>query len=435
MAEVQPFRAVYYNKSVVGDLSAVICPPYDIITTQMEQELYQRSQYNFVRIENNRRLPQDSDTDNRYTRSAATLEHWLEEKALINDDKSAIYIHDQYFNHDGSKYRRRSLIARVRLEEWHKNIIRPHEGTLAEAKNDRISLLWALKANTSPIMAMYEDSENHISSLLEAKKVKAPLIKLKGENGERHDVWEVTEPRVVREICDSFGEKPLYIADGHHRYESALTYQHERRASSSETSADEAFNFVMMALVDFNDPGLLILPPHRLIRGLPLLKVAALKNKLRSFFNVAELPLSTPDIWQRIDDLLTDERQIKLVLFGLVGQNILLLTLRDIATAAKMIPYFHSELYKKLDVSIVDHIILEELLGLSSDEEIRISYNYNRQDAVNCILNNDYQLAFIIKPVNGRTIKAIADAGDRMPRKSTYFYPKLPSGLIINRLV
>jgi len=191
----------------------------------------------------------------------------------------------------------------------------------------------------------------------------------------------------------------------------------------------------MMTLVDFDDPGLIILPPHRLLRGLPPSKIGSLMNKLQSFFNIKELTLNTPNVWQGVDDFLAEAAQARLVLFGLNGQRLLMLTLRDLDAASQMMPYFHSELYKRLDVSVVDHVILEELLGLSSEDEVKISYNYDIRDAVSRVLAQEYQLAFILKPVKAETIKAIADAGDRMPRKSTYFYPKLPSGLIFNRLV
>ncbi|MFH1662482.1 MAG: DUF1015 domain-containing protein [Chloroflexota bacterium] len=435
MAEIRPFRGVYYNQSLVGNLSDIICPPYDIINPQLEEELYQRSKYNFVRIEYNRKLPQDSDTDNRYTRSGDKLKQWLEQKVLITSKIPAIYVYDHYFNSQGKEYRRRGLIVRVKIEEWHKNIIRPHEGTLAEAKSDRINLLETIKANTSSIMSLYEDREKRLASLLESQKTDNILISTKDDNGERHEVWQVDEPKAVSEICDNFADKALYIADGHHRYESALVYKRQMLAGSSAARENAAFNFVMMTLVEFNDPGLIILPPHRLLRGLPESKLAGLCDKLESFFDIECLSLDMPDLWQRVDGLLADKSKVKMILFGPDRQNLSLLTLRDIAAADRMIPYFHSEIYKRLDVSIVDHVILEELLGLSSEDEIKISYNYDRRDAVNGVLNKEYQLAFIVSPVKAETIKEIADAGDRMPRKSTYFYPKLPSGLIINRLV
>jgi len=434
MAQIRPFRAVYYNALIVGDLSDVICPPYDIISPQMEQALYDRSPHNFVRIEHNRQLPQDSATDNRYTRSAAVMQKWLEEKALIIAEKPAVYIHDHHFACNGRQYRRRGLNIRVRLEEWHRDIVRPHEGTLYEARNDRISLLGALKANTSPIMSMYEDRKGRVASLLDKPDVCELLFSLDGENGERHEIWRIAEPEVIESICNTFRKKPLYIADGHHRYESALTYQRQRLAADPRATADEGFNFVMMTLVDIDDPGLVILPPHRLLRGLLPSKLSGLADKLNSFFDITEVPLSQPDVWQKIDTILSDKSHIRLVLFGLDSDKLQVLTLRDEAAAGRMMPYFHSDIYKRMDVSVVDHVILEELLGLSEEEEIKISYNYDRGQAVNSVLAQEYQLAFIISPVQGKTIKAIADAGDRMPRKSTYFYPKLPSGLLINRL-
>jgi len=436
VAEIRPFRGVHYNQLLTGDLSQVICSPYDIITPPLQQELYRRSQYNFVRLEHSRELPQDTVMDNKYTRPAATLRQWLKQGVLKVDEVPAIYLHDHYFTHQRKEYRRRGIIVCVRLEEWGKMVVRPHEGTLAEPKNDRLNLLRELQANTSPILALFEDQGQRVSSLLAAQEPKnKPLISLTSANGEGHNIWAITESQVVNQIGNSLAAQPLYIADGHHRYESALTYQRERRACSSLASEDEAFNFVMMTLVDFSDSGLIILPPHRLVRGISKSILNGLMAKLRAFFEIEELPLSVPSVWQQVDDLLMETNEIRLFLFGL-AEHLLALRLRDFTTASQMMPYFHSELYKRLDVSIADHIIVEKLLGLSSGrEEARITYSYDRQDAVNRVLDQEYQLAFLLSPVKVGVIKAIADAGDRLPRKSTYFYPKLPAGLVFYRLV
>jgi len=436
MAEIHPFRGVHYNQSRIIDPSAVICPPYDIISPQLQQELYLRSEYNFIRLEFGRELPQDIVTDSKYTRSAAILKQWLKEGILEIDETPAIYLHDHYFTYQEKEYKRRGITVCVRLEEWDNMVVRPHEGTLAEPKSDRLSLLWALQANTSPILALFEDREQQVSSLLATQESSQPLISSGNFDGESHNIWAITEPDVVNQICRSLAHQPLYIADGHHRYESALTYQRERHTCSPSVSTNDAFNFVMMTLVDLSDPGLIILPPHRLVRGIPRATLDELMAKLKSFFEIEELPLSIPDIWQRIDDSLTGEtNQVRLVLFGLAADNFLMLRLCDSAAAGQMMPYFHSELYKGLDVSIVDHIILEKLLGLSSGrEEVRIAYDYDRQNAVNRVLNQEHQLTFILNPVKAEVIKDIADAGDRMPRKSTYFYPKSPAGLLLNRL-
>ncbi len=266
-----------------------------------------------------------------------------------------------------------------------------------------------------------------------------PIISLDGAIGESHKVWAITQPEVIGQIQSRLAHQPLYIADGHHRYESALIYLRERRAQASAIAGDEAYSFVMMTLVDFSDPGLIILPPHRLVRGISRAVFNGLMAQLEVFFEIEELPMSMPGIWQRVDDLLAgggrgDVNQARLVVFGLVAERILVLRLRDFTAASQMMPYFHGELYKSLDVSLVDHIILEKLLGIGEDrEEAVLAYSYDRQEAVDRVSNQEYQLAFLLKPVEPELVKAIADTGDRLPRKSTYFYPKLPAGLIINR--
>ena len=436
MVDIRPFRGVHYSESLIKDWPAVICPPYDIISPQLQQELYLRSNYNFIRLEFGRGLPQDTTTDNKYARSAATLEQWLKEGVLEIDEAPAMYLHDQYFTHQGKEYKRRSLIARVRLEAWDRMVVRPHEGTTTEPKSDRLSLLWALQANTSPILTLFNDQGQQISSLLAAQGQNKPLMSLERVHGEGHNVWAITQPKVIEQISDSLAGQPLYIADGHHRYESALAYQRERSAYSASASGKEAFNFVMVALVDFTDPGLVILPPHRLVRGIAKSTLNGLMPELREFFEIEELSLSNPGVWKQVDHLLAQPDQVRLALFGLAAESLFVLRLRDLAAVSQMMPYFHSERYKRLAVSIVDHIILEKLLALDSDKEkSSLAYSYDKQDAVSRILVQEYQLAILLSPARVEVIKAIADAGDKMPRKSTYFYPKLPSGLILNRLV
>jgi len=432
VAEIRPFHGVRYNEQLVKDLSTVICPPYDIIDPSLERELYHRSPYNFVRIESSRELPQDTVTNNRYTRAAATLQQWLRQGVLIVDRVPAIYLHHHYFSYRGKEYRRRGIIVCVRLEEWDRMVIRPHEGTQARAKGDRLNHLWACQANTSPILALFED-QGQVSGLLAVLEHHKPIIDLSAD-GERHNVLAITEPAVLTQVSSALAHQPLYIADGHHRYESALTYQRERRAYASSASGDEAFDFVMMELVDFSDPGLIILPPHRLVRGISGPAMSELRTKLELFFEISEFPLDMSDIRQQFDAFLADEpEQVRLALFGLAEGRLLVLRLRDLAAASQMMPYFHSELYKRLGVSVVDHIILERLLGLGPDsDEAIIAYSYDKVDAVNKVLSEEYQLAFLVSPIRAEVIKAIADVGDRMPRKSTYFYPKSPAGLVFN---
>ena len=436
MAEIRPFRGLHYNQSLINDLSVVICPPFDTITPQLQEELYSRSRYNFVRLECAREFSQDTATDNKYIRSAATLEQWLNKGILDVDEEPAIYLHDHYFRYQGKEYRRRGIIARVRLEEWEKMVIRPHEGTLAEPKDDRLRLLWTIQANTSPILAMFEDQKGAISSLLMVQEQTKPLTSSSSDDGEKHNLWAITEPEVIKQIASALADQPLYIADGHHRYSSALMYRREKSVSLPSSSGDEAFNFVMMTLVSFTDPGLIILPPHRLVGGISKSVLDGLMAKLEVFFDIEELPLGMPNVWQRVDELLTESNEARLVFCGPAAEHLFVLRLRNISAISRIMPYFHSELYRRLDVSIVDHIILDKLLVLGSGGGSgKIAYSHDRQDAVNKVLDGEYQLAFLLRPIKAELIKAIADDGDRMPGKATYFYPKVPAGLVINRLV
>ena len=436
MADIHPFRGIRYNQGLVKDLSSAICPPYDIIGPAMAEELRYQSEYNFIRLE--LWIPQETDGDDKYTRSAATLEQWLKQGVLKMDEVPAIYLHDCYFTYNGKEYRRRGMIACIRLEEWEKMVVRPHEDTLGAPKADRLKLLWALQANTSPVFVMYEDRGQQISSLLALEEQKQPIISLSSATEGRHNIWAITEPEVVGKICANLAPKPLYIADGHHRYTSALNYRRERTSGSSSVSGEEEFNFVMTTLVDFSDPGLLLLATHRLVRGIPEATLNELRTNLGPLFEIEEVLLDTSGVWQQADELLNrgSAEQVRFVLVGLSSESLIVLKPRDFSVVSQMMPASQSELTKGLDVSILDNIILEELLGLTDErQKTALAFNHDLQDSVNRVLNGEYQLAFLLRPIKAGTIKAVADTGDRMPRKSTYFYPKMPSGLLIHRLV
>jgi uncharacterized protein (DUF1015 family) len=432
LADIRPFRGVRYNLSLVKDLTQVICPPYDIIIPQMQQELYRRNDFNFVRIEFGRELPQDKDTDNRYTRAAATLKKWLEQGILKTDDKPSLYIYDHHFTYQGKTYCRRSIYCLVKLEEWDKMIVRPHEGTLLRPKNDRLTLLWALQANTSPIMALYEDKDKRISSLLPKPTTGKPALNIQLDNGESHRVWAATDTAVNGRIRDCLAGQPLYIADGHHRYESALNYRRERGSSSPSRAAEEPYDFVLMSLVDMADPGLIILPAHRMVRGMLPSAIDGLMAGLETCFTVTEAALDRTDMLSQINGLLSEDKgEVKILLYGLKKESLFLLTLRDVSIVRPMMPYFHSDIYQKLDVSIADHVVLEELLGLTHEMAgVFLDYANDAREAIRRVTEQEYQLAVIVNPIKPGIIKAIADAGDRMPRKSTYFFPKIPAGLV-----
>lgn len=430
MALVSPFIGVRFNPSVTGDPSAVICPPYDVISPALQRELYEQSKYNFVRIEHSRALPRDSEKANKYTRAQSTLKTWLKQGVLETAPHPAIYLHDYHFTLQGRGYRRRNMIVALGLSEWDRGIVRPHEGTLANPKSDRLTLLRTLRANTSPVLALFTGTPS-LARLLEEETKKSALLSSTPLNGERHDVWAISREEAVAEIVQALAPQPIYVADGHHRYESALAYQREMVAGTG-VSGEEPFNFVMATLTDFADPGLIVLSPHRLLSSLSPAKLMGLVAGLHDLFKVEALSPSLPDFWRRVDDSLSDPAAGRLAIFGLDGDRLWLLKCRDFSRVRAVMPPHHSELYQHLDVSIIEHVIIQGLLGLA--DEANLSYSYDRDDAVGRVRHGDCQLAILLSPVRSTLIKAVADAGDRLPRKSTYFYPKAPAGLIF-RLV
>ncbi|MGB2828427.1 MAG: DUF1015 domain-containing protein [Dehalococcoidales bacterium] len=436
MVDIHPFRGVRYNQALISDLAQVICPPYDIIPPHMQSELYERSEHNFIQLEHTRELPQDTAAENKYPRAAATLTRWLTQGILAVEETPAVYLHDHHFRYQGQEYRRRGIITLVRLEEWESRVIRPHEGTLANPKSDRLRLLRALQADTSSIMALFEDRHKIIASALAAREKDEPVIHFNTDSGEKHVLWVISEAETLAQLRQHLAHQPLYIADGHHRYESALAYHREQRKKLAKSHGDEGFDFVMMELVDFADPGLVILPPHRLVRGLPAKKMDGILNGLASLFQVQKLPFAPPDVWQKVNVFLAEnESQGRIAIFGLDSRDILLLKPHDLTSLNKLIPGSRSEQYRRLTVSILDHVILEKLLGLKREQAAEaLAYSYDQSDAANMVLSGQYQLAFLIGPVKADMIKMIADVGDRMPGKSTYFYPKLPSGLVFYRM-
>jgi uncharacterized protein (DUF1015 family) len=432
MADVRPFQAIRYNPTA-EDMAAVICPPYDVISPQQEEVLLARSPNNYIRIEYSKAFPNDDEGCNRYTRALAYLGNWLRSGILQQDDKPAYYLHEHTFSYGGKTAARRGLFARVRLEEWDRMVIRPHERTLAGPKRDRIKLISTLEANTSPVFGLYQDEAKLIGAVIDQVAGWPETLEFSGEDSEYHRVWVVEDVEAVAAIERAFDEKPIYIADGHHRYESALAYRNERYAADPNIPRDAALNFVMMSLTDATDPGLLILPTHRLIKGIRQDSIDSLPRRLDEYFNIERFGLSQGDGWQQIEPLMTGDSS-RFFIYGLSGDELLSLTVKDQRRVENLMPTGHSLTYRGMDVSVVDHVVLERILGMNAMDEERIAYDHDRDSAMSQVNSGEFQLAFILKPVRPETIQAISDARDRMPRKSTYFYPKLPSGIVVYRL-
>ncbi|MDD5189781.1 MAG: DUF1015 domain-containing protein [Dehalococcoidales bacterium] len=435
MADVLPFRGLRYNQALIKDLSNVICPPYDIIPPALHAELNRRDLHNFIRIEDAESSPRDSAHDNKYTRASMVLQQWLKDGVLKPEKQPAIYIDDHYFTVNGKTQMRRGIIARVRLEEWENGIVKPHENVIAVHVSDRINVLRQVQVNTSPVLSMYQDKTRALAKLLAAQEKLTPVMDATLPEGERHVIRAVTDTAIVKQISQHFTGQPLYVADGHHRYTSALAYRREKMAAPGATP-DDACNFIMMTLVDFDDPGLVILAPHRALHNLSPATYSGFVEKLQTCFDLLWLPLTKPGVWQEVDTLQGDNKFVRIACLEKGAASVLVMTLRQPEKLAETMPYFKNPIYRKLDVSIVDNIILEKVLGLTAgfSDESKISYVVDRQDTVNKLLKGEYQMAFFVKPVNPELIKEVSDAGVKMPRKSTYFYPKAPAGLVVNTL-
>jgi uncharacterized protein (DUF1015 family) len=421
--EVVPFQGIRYNQRIIGDLAQVICPPYDVITFEQQKLYYERSDYNAIRLE----FPEA--TGDRYEKAAIVFRQWLKQGILQRDIISSFYLHEHGFEYSGKKMARRGLIARVRLEPWG-NGIYPHEETSPKAKSDRLLLMRACRANFSPLFSLYHDSERKVGEILSYEAQKKPLMSLSlraarsfPDSNEAHMLWAISDPETKLQLNRLLSSQPLYIADGHHRYETALTYQQERIQCQSGGCklTTKAFSYVMMELVEFSDPGLVVLPLHRLVRGIESSLLAGLEDRLRNFFAIESIPLKIEN-WH----LPTDSY---LGIMGLQNGSLLVLKKRQDTSLEAMMPSNRSQAYRKFGVSILNHIILDMMLGLSSKEDI--AYAVDWKEAYQQIKEGKYQLAFLLNPPQPEIVKAVADARDRMPRKSTYFYPKVPAGLII----
>jgi len=422
MAEVRPLKSIRYNPARL-DLSKAICPPYDVISPKREQELLDSSAYNYIRVEFPKAEPGDDEKNNKYLRAASALEKWLDEGVLLSENEPIFYLHEHYFTFAGVTHCRRGLFARVRLQPWEKMVVRPHENTLAGPKADRVNLLWALEADTSPVFGLYQDPAKTIEKTLESVAVKKPSLEFAGEPGESHKAWLIKDSGTIKAIEAAFADKALYIADGHHRYESALKYCQERRACSPELDDEAPLNFVLMALVDFNNAGLFILPTHRMVKGIDPAHRAGMLNALEAYFNIDRVTLEYE---------LSDSQTI--LLYGIEKGRLIKLAPKNAAAIAGLMPGGHTPFYQKLDVSLVDHVILSGVLSMNPVDEVKVAYSHSRSDVFGQVDRGEFELAIIVNRVRPETIKEISDVGDKMPRKSTYFYPKLPSGLVAYRL-
>jgi len=422
MPEIIPFRGFRYNQSKV-DIHDVVAPPYDIIPPEQQERLYDRSPYNVVRLI----LGREAD---RYASSAATLKQWISEAILMRDPNPAFYVlHQEFGGDDGKPITRKGFVALCRLEEFEKKIVLPHEKTLAKPKEDRFKLFKATNSNFSQIFSFYSDPEKKIDRMLNGVAKTKPAIDVSYDDV-RNSVWTVTDNDVIQNIRAAIAEKQVLIADGHHRYETALAYRDWMRSNAAHHTGREPYNYVMMFFTNVDDEGLVIYPTHRLIHSLPLFDRGKFLESVERFFIVREYK---------------DEEAIMIALasssvpsFGLLmggDSTVYLLSLKPTTLPTEIVRDPLPPEVKELDVTILHSLILKDLLGISMEaQEQKRNLNYVRdaQEAYQSVLKGHAQLAFVMNATKIHQVRSVARAGFTMPQKSTYFYPKLVSGLVMN---
>jgi len=432
MAEIQAFRGLRYDLGHVGSLGDVVAPPYDVIGPELQDQLYKKHPANVIRLILNREEPLDDDRNNRYSRAANFLRNWRQEGVLFAESQPSVYVYHQTFASGGQTFTRRGFMARTRLERFGEGKIYQHEETMAGPKQDRLLLTRACKANLSQIFGLYPDPNGEVQRLLERSISGVLPLEATDHLGVVHRMWPVQDAGIISRTAGLMGEKPMFIADGHHRYETACNYRDEL-AARGELTAEHPANFVLMMSVGMSDPGLLVLPTHRLFRGPAGLTYDQLEKRLASCFSIrpaGDGPRAAATVW---DEIAVADEQGTLGLYTRQDQRWMLASINDagrrrIAELAKE----HSGDWQGLGVSILHRLLVENLLEGRDWPKPR--YVHLVEEVEENILGAEFPLAALVMPATVDHIRTISEHGERMPAKSTYFYPKLLSGLVINPL-
>jgi uncharacterized protein (DUF1015 family) len=437
MPEIHAFRGLRYDLGHVGALSDVVAPPYDVIDAGLQDRLYKLHPANVVRLILNREEPGDDESNNRYTRAARFLKNWSSEGVLASEPDPALYVYHQVFRFGGQEFTRRGFMGRVRLVRFGEGNIYPHEETHAAAKADRLKLTEACKANLSQIFGIYSDPENEAQTILEKDLAGRTPLEATDHLGVVHRLWPVSDVKTISDVAAVMGKKAVYVADGHHRYETACNYR-DQLASQQTLDLSHPANFVLMMCVSMNDPGMIVLPTHRLFRGLSPISSDDLVHRLGEYFTaevLGEGPELANRVWERIE-FGDDQGMIGLYAAGDGRWVLAQITEAGRKRMAEIAPE-HSADWQGLGVAILHRLVVGELL--EAPDLPKPTYVHQVDEVVDGLRTGDedgmaFPLAALVMPASLDHIQAISEQSERMPAKSTYFYPKLLSGLVINPL-
>jgi uncharacterized protein (DUF1015 family) len=424
VVEVEAFRGVFYNTRRVESLGKVVSLPYDIITPEKRDEYYNISEYNITRLTLGKEEPGD-DGSNKYVRAREYLDEWIKEGVLMQAEKPGVYVYQQEYRIDGEVKKQTGFIALVKLEPFEEGMILPHEKTYNSVTEDRYRLLEATEANLEAIISLYSDPDRKVNKILENAVDSKPLFELEHSDSIIHRMWTVNDSSAVEKVKKIMRDKKLYIADGHHRYITGLQYYR------NSGGGDYSCKYIMMFLLNMEDD-LTILPPHRLLKNIPEFSIDETLARIKRFFNVREYGNKSGGVKARekmVEDL--KARASKHVFGMLVKDRFFLISLKKSGIIDDLLDSSKSRYWNELDVTILQDVVIDYILGMKGNNKENISFTKDTGKAFKLIDAGEYQVAFLLNPPELTQVKAIADSGEVMPHKSTYFYPKILSGLVM----
>ena len=427
MAQIIPFRGYRYDPGKVARITDVVTPPYDRVDSEVQAACYERSPYNIVRIIKGRSNPGDHETENVYTRAGEFLHRWIDEGILIRDVGPALYVYHQQYLFEGQRLTRKGVVALGKLEP---EKVHAHEKTLRGPKEDRLKLMRATEANFGHIFMLYDDPERTADGMLaSAIDGVEPLIEATDSDGNAHRVWRVEDVGMIRRVQNALSDRDLYIADGHHRYETAVNFMSECEAKGWKSAAPESFDVRMMTLFNVAEPGMSIRPIHRMIHGLTGFDAVAFLAAAAEQFVVERHP--SYDAMAAATQAGSERHT-----FGCFADGVFAtMTLRDVSVMDGLVGTDRSVDFRRLDVSILHAAILERLLGIDAralEEQQNITYTVEAAKGIEAVDEGEEQLLFLLNATGADEVIRVADHGEKMPQKSTDFYPKLLTGLVLS---
>ncbi|MGB2601791.1 MAG: DUF1015 domain-containing protein [Candidatus Omnitrophota bacterium] len=426
MAEIRPFKGILYNSAKIsGDYSKVVAPPYDVISEEERDELYEKSPYNIIRLILGKAIEGDNETVNKYTRAKGLFNEWQEEGILATDEVESFYAYLQEYEYKGRKCGRIGFMGLMKIGESGGDALLPHEYTLAKPKEDRMNLMKQVESNLSPIFSLYDDPEGKLKEVLEKVADESDPVIDVTVSGQRHVIWRLSDSSAIGEIVSWLDGKNLFIADGHHRYEVAKMYRDMRR---KEEGYDGSADYIMMYFTDMSDSdNLTVMGTHRVVKVMPTSNDDEVALKMQEYFDVIEY-----STLQELMDALENQMEEGNA-FGFFGGNkYLLMKPKDREALLALIKGDKTNDWKSLDVSVLHSAVYESILSVSG-EEGNITYVKMPEEAEKLIKSGSHTAAFFLNPTRVAQMKAVAEHREMMPQKSTYFYPKLLTGLVINK--